>query len=168
MSRAKVEVYQGLVKAAVDSTVAAAEKVAEGDRLRQTGEGKAHPLWLLGHLTQTLSLFAVEWISCGDSFLPKGYGKAFMAAFAGGVPITGNADDYPAWDEVLENYKKVGEKAVAALDGLQDSELPEPLKGPCPDEFRKTFDSNEKTLTIAVVHDAHHRGQIALLANLGA
>lgn len=167
MSNGKVKVYRGMLRAAVDNTVQAAEKVAERDRFRQIKEGKAHPLWLAGHLTNSMDTFVLSWIGGGESLIPKSFRRPFSPEFIGGNPVTTKADDYPGWDEVIETYKKVGEKAVEIVGNLDDAGVEADLKGPIPEKFKELFGNTERTLSITITHDAHHRGQIALLANLG-
>ena len=52
------------------------------------------------------------------------------------------------------------------IKALSDEDLPGGLKGPVPEEFKSFFTNLEGTVQTMCTHDAHHRGQMALLASL--
>lgn len=166
MSNTKAEVYAGLYEAAVKATVSAAEKVPESHRMRQVQDGKAHPVWLIGHLAHGLNLFVNQWALGGASCCPDEYAPMFAPGVAGGKPVSSNASDYPSWDELLENYKKAGAATVDLIRSLDDGELAGELKGPIPDAARGFFGNLEQTLLGMGTHDAYHRGQLGMIAAL--
>ena len=135
--------------------------------MRQLKDGKAHPLWLLGHLANSSHVTIHMWACGGAPLIPFEYNKMFSPDTFGGDPITAVPADYPAWDEVLANYEKVSETCLEELRGLSDDDLSGELPGKVPDSARDFLGNIESTLRIMAIHDAHHRGQISLLAALG-
>lgn len=167
MSNAKAEVYAGIYEAAVKATVGVVEKVPEDQRTRQVQDGKAHPLWLLGHLTYSLDMFVNLWALDGQMNCPPEYGKMFGPAVAGGDPVKSDASAYPAWDDLVDIYKKSGAAVVDAIKNLEDGDLSGDLKGPVPDSAKGFFGDLEQTLAGMGGHDSYHRGQMGMLSALG-
>ena len=163
MSNPKAEVYADLYEAAVKATVGAAEKVPESNRTRQLEEGKAHPLWLIGHLTWGMDAVVNVWILDGKAKCPEKYIGLFAPDLAGGTPVNSDATAYPAWDEIMEYYQKAGAAVVEAIRALDDSELDGELKGPMPDPVRGFFGNLGQSVSSMGTHDAHHRGQMVML-----
>lgn len=164
MANERAKVYYGLLKAGTDDTITRAGKAPESNRLKQAREGGSHPLWLLGHLANSLNVFVVMWVGGEKAVTPREYGKIFMPESLGGDPITGNAADYPSWDEVFQNYQAAAAKATEIVKGLSDDDIAAALKGNVPEQYKEMFGNTEKTLGITITHDSHHRGQMALLA----
>lgn len=168
MSNPKIELFSELLETCITETAKVAGGVREQDRLLQLKDGKAHPLWLVGHLTNTLNTIVLQWVLGAESALPRAYGRTFAPDFAKGAPITKNPADYPGWDEVLEYHQKIGAQCVEGIKTLQDADLSQPLKGPVPDSRRDSFKTNQIALTRMINHDNYHRGQIGLLSKLNA
>lgn len=167
MSTIQVTLLTEIAKGAFDQTLKIANGVAPEARLTQLRDGKGHPLWLLGHLANTLDVVLVQWTLGGEPTLERAHSRLFAPDFAKGAPITPNAADYPSWDEVVQLYQTMARKAVSAISRLLDEELPLGPKGKMPDAFKEVFPTVGSTIIRMTQHDAHHRGQIALLSNLG-
>ena len=71
MSCAQATVYSELYAKSVSSTVKIAEGVPESNRFRQVADGKAHPLWLMGHLAMTMDLLIGTWMLGLKPSMPK-------------------------------------------------------------------------------------------------
>ena len=159
----------GTVTHFIGATQSQTEKVIaacpEGRRLYQLGEGKATPLWLIGHLSNTTD-FIGGTLGLGlEGIVPKEWREKFLPTSFGGNPITANAGDYPSWDEVVDLYGRVMTRYTEALAGLNDDDLAGPTKGEVPDALKEMLSTIQDTITLNLVHDGHHRGQLALLAN---
>lgn len=165
MSQAKVQALAASLQYTVNETAKAAAKVPEAARLKQLAEGKAHPLWLVGHLAQALDNIFIVWTLGGEHAIPKHYAKKFAPGIMGGETITGDAENYPAWDEVLEHYKTLGAQAAAMIGQLQDEELDGDPKA-MPEQARSFFGNLGGTLTSMIAHDSYHRGQLGMLVAL--
>lgn len=166
MGSVKAEVYADFFEEMVNATIAAAEKVPESHRFRVAQDGKAHPLWFVGHVAYTNDMLVFQWCCDGESMVPREYSKIFGPDFAGGTPITSKADDYPSWDEVLENYTKAGKACVRGIRALDDTALAGDLRGGAPDSMKEMFKSVEYAIRAMTGHDAYHRGQMNALAAL--
>lgn len=162
----KIELLVDQLSFCREQTLKTASGVPEANRLLQLRPAKAHPLWLVGHLANTANVIMVQWVLNGDSVTPKGFGKMFAPDFGGGAPVTPNAADYPAWDDVVATYDTTLATAIDLAKNLSDDDLPKPLPGRIPDPLRQHFSSIGKSLNIMVLHDSYHRGQIGLLAAL--
>ncbi|GMV99551.1 MAG: hypothetical protein AMXMBFR84_06900 [Candidatus Hydrogenedentota bacterium] len=163
MGNTQVALLRTMLDMSTLETVQVAESVPENARFLQIRQGKAHPAWLLGHLANTLNVVVLQWVLEKESVTPKGFNRRFAPDFAGGLPITGEAGDYPAWSEILDTYNGVRTQVMGSMLDLQDEELPNPLKGRVPDPLRSFFDTNISTLMRMIRHDSYHRGQMALL-----
>lgn len=166
MSSPQIDLLVRQLKKAQSDTLSAAAKVPEQNRLLQLQEGKATPLWLLGHLANTVNILVLRFILEQDGFLSRDVSRVFSPDFAGGTAPSADASLYPAWDEVVALYDKVLGAAIEGIAQLTDEDLPKPVPGRMPDPLRAYFSSIEVVLLQMVNHDAYHRGQIGMLANL--
>ena len=166
MGSTKADLYATMLEETAKSTAGAAAKVSAEKHFKVIQEGKAHPLWLVGHLANTNNLLINMWCCNGESLLPKHYGKIFAPDFAGGAPITVDPATYPSWDELLEQYKTVAAKCAEGIRTLDDATLAGELRGGAPDQMKQIFGNTEKTLRSIIAHDSYHRGQMALIVAL--
>lgn len=167
MSNTKIQLYTEMLESARKQTVQLAAGVPEGKRFKQLQEGKATPAWLVGHLANTINVLVVMFILEKESILSREEGHLFAPDFAGGKAPSENAEEYPAWDEIIAIYNRVFDAALEGLAALDDSALSNPLSSKMPDRLREWFSSVEVTLGFMISHDAYHRGQIGLLSKLG-
>lgn len=164
MARSKIEVYEKLLKTTFAETAKAAENVPAEKRMRQPTEGKAHPLWLLGHLAFATDTILNGVLLGGEMSLPEPYRKMFAPDIIGGAPVTSDASAYPAWNDVVAQYGRVTAKALELMQSAQDADLAGGMKGRKPQGFEDFFKSFEGVLNTMLLHDAYHRGQMNLLA----
>lgn len=166
MSGSQITLLQEQLTMCRDQTLKVAEAVPASHRFKQLQEGKAHPAWLVGHLTNTVNTVVIRWTLGKRLELPEGFAKRFAPDFAGGHPITGNAEIYDPWDDLLGHYERVSTTAIAGIGSLTDDDLPRPLPGNVPEQLRGFFSSIGRSLSIMVSHDSYHRGQIGMLSKL--
>lgn len=153
-----------LLKANCEQTVKACEACPEGKRLYQLADGKATPLWLLGHMANLANLVGVTMGLGKESLFPADWGAKFNPTQFGGSPITSNADDYPGWDELLEKYKAVMTTLAEGTAELEDAQLTGDCLGTVPPPLAEMVPNLKAAIVMHLIHDSHHRGQIALLA----
>ncbi len=166
MSNIQVELLAKGLEGSIQATVVAAKKVPAGKRMKQVQKGKSHPTWLLGHMAGALD-GVVNGFGFGNKpQLPKDFRTKFLPDFAGGEPISSEASDYPAWEEILANYEKMGKSVVESLRKLEDSELSGALRGPVPPPMASMWGDLGTMMQMMAAHDSYHRGQISLLAAL--
>lgn len=166
MSNTRMTLYLELLEGARKHTLQIAESVPEANRFKQLQEGKATPLWLVGHLANTINTVVLVYTLQQSSMLDRETSLLFAPDFVGGKPPSSNPDEYPVWNDVLALYNAVFDKALDGLSKLDDSVLDDPLPGKMRDELRAYFSSIGVTLGIMINHDAYHRGQIGMLAKL--
>lgn len=153
-----------LLKTNCDQTVKACEACPEGKRLYQLADGKATPLWLLGHMANAANFIGVT-IGLGkESVFPADWSAKFNPSQFGGAPITAEAADYPAWDELVEKYKEVMTTLAEGTAELEDAQLTGDCLGAVPPPLAEMVPNLKSAIVMHVLHDAHHRGQLALLA----
>jgi hypothetical protein len=168
MSNVKTGVYAELLEAAHQGTLKVARAVPEQARLYQPAPGRPTPLWLVGHLANSVDKIALVWMLGQEAVVPLTKAIVFAPDFAGGKPPTTDASMYPSYDETIELYEQVMRRVVEGVRAMSDEQLPDPLQGNVPEQLRQHFSSNQATLTMLVGHDAYHRGQVGLLSKLGA
>jgi hypothetical protein len=166
MSDIRPELYANELQTCIDATVKLAEGVAPEKRFKAIKPGKSHPAWLIGHLAGAMDNNIGVWALGIDRMMPRGWGRKFAPDFVGGAPITENTDDYPAWDDIVEEYKKIGTALADGIRKLTPEEIDGDLRGEVPEPFKEMFGNTEKTIATMIRHDTHHRGQIAMLAAL--
>ena len=165
MSKTKVDVYVAMYELCIHESSNMADKMPEALRLHQMQPGKAHALWNLGHMAFALDLLVNNWSLGGSSVMPGEWHAKFAPDIAGGEPITGDAANYPSWDDIVAGYQNVGKTVIEGIQQLDDSDLDGGPKGTPPDEFKDFVASLDGTLRYMASHDAYHRGQMGLLAN---
>jgi hypothetical protein len=166
MSNPKIELLTAMLKKAHTETLAAAARVPEQNRMLHLQEGKATPLWLMGHLANTVNTIVLRWTLEQEGYFDRDLSRVFSPDFAKGTPPSTDASLYPSWDEVVALYDTVMTTAIAGMEQLSDDDLPKPLPGKMLDAMRAFFSSIEVALCQMVHHDAYHRGQIGMLAKL--
>lgn len=164
MGDARAAVYANELEACINATVKLVEGLAPEKRYMQTQPGKAHPAWLVGHLAGSLDNNVNHWTFNAERIFPKEWRRRFAPHEAGGEPITDHPNDYPAWDDVLVTYKKVGAACIDGIRALTTAELEGDPRGNVPDRFKELFGNTEANIGRMIRHDSHHRGQIAMLA----
>ncbi|MDK1020711.1 MAG: DinB family protein [Candidatus Hydrogenedentes bacterium] len=163
MGKERIEVFANIYKAAAKSLKETAEKVAEETRLHQIAEGKGHPLWQMGHLSWAHDFIINQWFLGGESVISAEYSAVFAPEVMKGKTPTAKASDYPSWDEVMESYDKACARTIELIEGLSDEDLPGGLRGDVSERARSHFGNMGEALMMMSLHDAHHRGQIALI-----
>lgn len=164
MASSKVGLYAAMLDKAKSDTLTTLGRVPESMRLRQIREGGATPLWLVGHLANTINTIVLRWILRAPSCFSREESMLFAPDFAGGTPPSADAGMYPPWDEVVAKYEEVMSQAIEGLKALDDDALDQPLHDKVPEMFRQLFPTVEATLMQMVSHDAYHRGQVGLLS----
>jgi hypothetical protein len=149
-----------------NGTLKTCEAVKSENRFHQLKEGKAHPLWLLGHLANTIDVVGNLWTYNQAPVVAKKYKFKFAPDFAGGDPISTDPGNYPSWDDLLSDYTAAFDAFLENVRKTQDAELPLDPRGPVREDRKDFFNSIGKNVQVMVLHDTHHRGQISMMAKL--
>jgi hypothetical protein len=163
MSKTLVEVHQQMFKKETDATLSLIESVDSRKRMKQLQDGKAHPLWLIGHLSNTNNLLVLKWCLEGESLVDKELIAKFSPDFSGGTAPTDDASFYPSWDDVGALYKSVASACVEGIGALSEELLLGPLRGNAPAAMQAMFGNVDDTIRAMAGHNAYHRGQIGII-----
>jgi len=138
----------------------------EGRRYFNLGDNKATPIWLAGHMANTAEFIGnVIGLGSPSGAIQDTWRRKFTPDQFGGDKISTNAADYPAWEEIGNAYKKVMSHLAQEVAGLSDEQLLAAPKGKVPPPLAGMLSTVQDCITLNIVHDSHHRGQLALLAN---
>jgi len=163
MSSALANQLADMFEQSVQAVIGSAEAIPEENRYKQLKEGKAHPLWLTGHIANTNSLIIARWCCDGTPTMPKEFIKKFAPDFGGGETPSPDAANYPTWDETVGIFRQTGATCVEGIRNLTDEELAGPLRGGCPEPMQERFGSVAKTIGSMIMHSDYHRGQMNLI-----
>ena len=121
-----------------------------------TAHGGNHALWILGHLVYSESTLL-------DSFIhgkPNRFEEWAPIFGIKSVPIS-NADDYPSFQKVLENFEVIRSDVLAYLGTLSEDDLD--AKSHAPEEFGAGFGTVGGCFTAMSTHVSFHAGQAAVV-----
>jgi len=166
MSQEVILGFHQMLEMCKNGTLKTCEGVKPEDRFRQLKEGKAHPLWLLGHLANTIDVVGNLWTFNQQPVVAKKYKFKFAPDFAKGDPIVDDPEYYPSWEELLEDYRTAFDTFLENVRGTQDLDIPEKPRGPVREDRKDFFNSIGKNIQVMILHDTHHRGQIAMISKL--
>lgn len=166
MDNPRLDQIIALLRMGRKHTLTIADSVPKSHRFKQLATGKATPTWLLGHLARTVDRIVIVWTLEQESILGDKLGQSFAPAHIGGIAPSTDPADYPPWDGIKLLYVQVMRAAIAGLGELSDADLDKPLPGDVPDDYRERFPTIGAALKLIIAHDAYHRGQMGLLANL--
>lgn len=164
MSNPKAQVYADMLDMARKETLKRAGTMPDDRWLAQLAQGKATPLWLMGHLTGGTGMLVLTWTLGEAPIMPQEQALLFMGTEFGGAPITTDPDAYPPWQEIIDMYAESMTRAADGVRAMDDGDLALPLQGDVPEAFQNFFSNREVTLQMVIGHDAEHRGQLGLLA----
>ena len=120
----------------------------------QTSPTDTHQMWTLGHLATSYSWFA-SLVDGQFAPVPENYLKLFGYQ----SKPTGNAADYPPFDEVRACMTSAYQRLVDAIAGQGESDLHRPTATDSHGFAKDRLDVVYKT----VWHDGWHSGQISTL-----
>lgn len=163
MAKTATEIHKLLFQKETEAMISLIETVDSDKRMRQLKKGKSHPLWLIGHCANANNFLINMWCLEGESIVPRDLSKKFSPDFSGGVAPSSDPDFYPTWDEMVKLYTSIANACVEGIGNLSDDELWGPLRGNAPDAMRAMFGNVDDTLRSITMHNAYHRGQIAVI-----
>lgn len=160
-----VQGLAGMLKGCLEQTKKYIDKTTEAQRFVQIADGKATPLWLVGHMAFGID-FLGNVLTLGlEPALPADFNAKFSPTEFGGAAITTDPANYPSWDEVVKGYEDAMARLIEGVSALTDDDLPGAPKGDVPDMLKSMLSSVQAGIALEVIHDSHHRGQLALLIN---
>jgi uncharacterized damage-inducible protein DinB len=122
--------------------------------MAQPMPGGNHPMWVLGHIT---------FIEANLPHVLSGEPNPladWAAKFAPGTQPKTEPSAYPAFDEVIRQYKESREKNLKLLDQIGEAGLDRPTKYP-PRGLEEVFKTVGDAFHVLAMHQMSHRGQLA-------
>lgn len=119
-----------------------------------TPNGGGHTLWVLGHLAYIETL-VVHTFMRGEANPLAAWEQAFD-----GADVSGDARDFPPFDEVLAKCREVRASTLALVESLTEADL-DRVSAKVPNGFADTFGTWRLCLQYAADHWYMHRGQLA-------
>ncbi len=166
MSQVQIEILVSALERSLQLTLREASQVREQDRFLQLKAGKGHPMWLLGHLASSCDMIGARWIMGLPNQIEDAFRKRFAPVFMQGDPITTTPTDYPSWEEVTAVYERAMRCFIESIRSLIDEELTGPPRGSFPERLKERIPNLQMGATMMILHDSHHRGQIAMISHL--
>ncbi|MEM1126035.1 MAG: DinB family protein [Bacteroidota bacterium] len=119
-----------------------------------TPNGGCHTLWVLGHLGY------IEGLVIRHFMLGEPNPLAHWRQLFDGAEVSGDAADYPAFEEVLTTCRRQRQDTIAVLDGLTEADLDQ-HSAQAPAGWDETFGTYRLCLQYVADHWYMHRGQLA-------
>jgi hypothetical protein len=150
-----VEFIRKALEMSGNGTLTLIEDMKDAPFTCPTSRGGNHPMWVLGHLAWSEGDIIQRCMLGRPS--PLGRWKDLFGM--GSEPST-DPSRYPAFDEVLTEFKKLRAETLKVLGELTDDDLDQPSKG-CPPEMQQFLGTFGQCFLIAVANTMNHRGQVA-------
>jgi uncharacterized protein YndB with AHSA1/START domain len=120
-------------------------------------DGGNHATWCVGHLAYS------EGALCSMIFGGENPLARWKELFAAGTTPSDDASVYPAYNELMDQFKSMRQRTLERLDALTDADLAKP---PAPSQAPANapggaFQTIGSVLSILILHPMHHRGQLA-------
>ena len=149
-----IDLIRENLKRSDDIVLARVEEMRDHCVVFPTPRGGAHTLWVLGHLAYIESL--VVWgFMLGEPNPLADWEDQFD-----GTDISGNLDQFPPFDHVLEECRKARASTISLLDSLTEDDL-DKVSENAPDGVDELFGTYRRCLQYAADHWFMHRGQLA-------
>lgn len=119
-----------------------------------TPRGGCHTLWILGHLAY------IETLVVRDFMLGDQNPLAHWEDLFDGAEVSGDADRFPPFDEVLLECREVRASTASLLHSLTEDDLDQ-VSAHVPEGMEQLFGTYRRCLQYAADHWFMHRGQLA-------
>lgn len=116
--------------------------------------GGCHTLWVLGHLAYIEAL-VVSYFMLGESNPLAHWEEVFD-----GAEVSGDADDFPPFDQVLEECRGIRASTISLVESLTEGAL-DRASARVPEGVEGLFGTYRGCLAYAANHWFMHRGQLA-------
>ncbi len=149
-----IDLIRDNVRRSRDRVLARVEEMREHCLVFPTPAGGCHTLWTLGHLAYIEAL-VVHRFMLGERNPLAGWEEVFD-----GAHISGDASQYPPFEQVLAKCREVREWTVTLLDSLSEDDL-DKASARVPSGFEDTFGTYRLCLQYVADHWYMHRGHLA-------
>lgn len=151
--QSKELIRDNLMKSA-DRVLARVEDMREAAVEFPTPAGGCHTLWVVGHLAYIEAL-VIHVFMLGRANPLAGWEQVFD-----GPEPSGDAGDYPLFDEALAKCRDMRQATIALLDSLSEEDL-DKTSAQVPNGWEDTFGTYRLCLQYVADHWYMHRGHLA-------
>jgi uncharacterized damage-inducible protein DinB len=149
-----IELIRDNLRRSTELALAQIEDMREHGAVFPTPNGGSHTLWVLGHLAYIEALI-IRGFMLGEPNPLAEWKDTFD-----GAETSGNADDYPPFDEVLARCREMRAGTTALIDSFSEEDLDKP-SADAPEGYEDTFGTYRLCLQFVADHWYMHRGQLA-------
>jgi hypothetical protein len=135
------------------ATMRSLETIEDAPLTYQTDNGGCHPLWVIGHRA---FVEGVTHEMLGGGANPVAH---WAAIFGTDTVPTADASQYPAFEEVREQYVQLRKRNQQLLESMTETDLDKPTPWQ-PKGLEEHFATFGKALLTVALHQMAHRGQI--------
>lgn len=149
-----IEIIRDNLQKSRELVLARVEDMREHGVVFPTPNGGGHTLWVLGHLAYIEAL-VIRKFMLGE---PNPLGE--WEDVFDGSDVSGDANCYPPFDEVLARCRRMREGTLTLLESLSEDDL-DKLSAEAPKSVEDTFGTYRLCLQFVADHWYMHRGQLA-------
>lgn len=149
-----IDLIRDNLKKSRDRVLARVGEMREHCVVFPTPNGGGHTLWVLGHLAYVEGL-VVRRFMFGEANPLAAWEQVFD-----GADVSGDIDDFPPFDEVLQKCGEMRESTLALLDTLSEDDL-DTASAELPHGFESFFGTYRLCLQYVADHWYMHRGNLA-------
>jgi hypothetical protein len=149
-----IDLIRENLKRSEDIVLARVEDMRDHCVVFPTPRGGCHTLWVLGHLAY------IEGLVIRGFMLGEPNPLADWEDVFDGADTSGDIEQFPPFDQVLEECRKVRAATISLLDSLTEDDLDKASEN-APDGVEELFGTYRRCLQYAADHWFMHRGQLA-------
>jgi len=149
-----IDLLRDNLKKSAERVLARVEDMREHCVVFPTTRGGCHTLWVLGHLAYIEAL-VIRGFMLGERNPLADWEQLFDGADA-----SGDASQYPPFDQVLAKCREMRESTVALLDSLIEGDL-DKASANVPADHEDSFGTYRLCLQYVADHWYMHRGHLA-------
>ena len=150
-----IDLIQSNLRRSQEIVLSRIEEMAKHCLVRPLPDGGCHTLWILGHLA-FIESFVIHQIMLGEPNQVAGWKEIFD-----GDEVSDRADDFPAFEPVLKECRRLRAETIARLATLTEADLDQPSQKP-PLGAEELFCDFRSCFQYASDHWLMHRGQLAV------
>jgi hypothetical protein len=149
-----IDLIRDNLKKSASRTLARVEDMREHCMVFPSPQGGGHTLWVLGHLAY------IEALVIRGFMLAEPNPLAEWEDLFDGSETSGEASDYPPFDQVLAKCREIRESTLSLLDSFTEEDL-DSSSANTPEGHEDTFGTCRLCFQYVADHWYMHRGQLA-------
>ena len=150
-----IDLIRDNMKKSTNRVLKRVEDLRDSATVFPTPKGGCHALWLIGHLA-----YSEQQVIQGMMLGEENPRAEWKGLFGHGTEANNDAGEYPPFEEVLAECRKVREATTTLLDSYSEDDL-DRASANVPEGYESTFGTYRLCLQFAADHWYMHRGQLA-------